>query len=132
MSLVTNVMMQFSGADGDKEEDEEFGTDFKNLEAIQALVRKLADGQIFSEITDSNKHYSAGSNWGGSKLPETTVLAAAFNYLPLKDFIAAIGEMKWKEPHLFRLFVQEQGYGAFGVWIIRDGKLVQVVEQGAY
>lgn len=36
--------------------------------------------------------------------------------------------MTWRAPDRFRLFVQEQEENAFGVYVMRDGKLVKVVE----
>jgi hypothetical protein len=132
MSHVTNVMMQFDGADGDEGYDpEDDPNDSVNLPLIQAIVEKLTGGgQRFNEITGgAGEDDSPGRCWGGSKFPEADVLAAAFNYLPISNFIAELSKLEWRRPELFRLFIQDQDYNAFGVWVMRDGKIVNVVEQ---
>ncbi len=135
MSNVTNVMMQFSGANGDAYEHEEFGTDFPNLALVQKSIVELGDGAPLKHVAAHGddepgpEEGQPGSGWGGRKYPETTVLAGAFNYLQLEEFIEALQKLTWREPDQFRLFVQGQDADAFGVWIIRNGKIVEVVEQ---
>lgn len=127
VSVVSNVLMQFSGADGDEYAGREFGTDFDNLARVQELAREFGGG-TFKEITAQPN----GNAWGGSKYPECTLLGAAFNGLSLADFIDGLEKLEWREPKLFRLFVQGQQSDAFGVWVIRDGKIVCVVEEAGF
>ena len=115
MSLVTNVMIQLDDL-----------ADKANLAALDDLTRdSTADGhQILRCITDRDP----GEFWGGSKYPECGIWAAAFNYLEIDAFLAGIEAMTWHAPKCFRLFIQEQEDDAFGVYLLRGGKLVKVVE----
>lgn len=130
MSNVTNVMIQFYGVDGDAYAHKEFGTDYPNLAKIQTLIKELGDGAELRHIAAHGEgEEQKESLWGGGKYPQTHVLAGAFNYLQLEEFIAVLEKLEWSEPRLFRLFTQGEDSEAFGVWIIRDGKIVCVVEE---
>jgi len=128
MSQVTNVMLQFLGCDGDSYWGDD---DAANVARVQAIVGELADGQQFKDITSQRDEGppQPGNFWGGSKYPECDLLAGAFNYLPLDQFIAKIEKLTWRCPAFFRLFAQSQECDAFGVWVIRDGKIVCVVPE---
>lgn len=130
MSYVTNVMLQFDGCsfreDGGAPEGLE--GDSANRGKIDEITARLASGQVFRLITREGR----ASNWGGGKNAECDLLAAAFNYLPLEDFIKELESLTWSSPEMFRLFVQRQGSDAFGVWVIKDGKIVCVVEESGW
>lgn len=131
MSNVTNVMLQFYGADGDEYEHLELGgTDYPNLLKVQALIKEFGDGGELRHIAAHGENEpQTPSNWGGKKYPQTHVLAGAFNYLQLEEFIAALEKLEWCEPRFFRLFTQGEDSEAFGVWVMREGKIVCVVEE---
>lgn len=123
MSVVTNVMLQFDGVDGDTGFDpDEDPNDHENMLRIQTIVRKLTEGQSFKSISNST------SSWGGNKVPECQLFAAAFNHLPLGEFISELNKLTWLRPEMFCLFIQEQDDETFGVWLIQDKKVIQVVK----
>ncbi|MFB8237152.1 hypothetical protein ACFC58_11440 [Kitasatospora purpeofusca] len=45
--------------------------------------------------------------WGGTKNPPACY-GAAFNHLPLDDFLRIVGELTWTEPEAFQLFVMTE------------------------
>lgn len=128
MSCVSTVMIQFHGIDEDPSEDLGFQHDAANLSRIQETLARLCEGQQLRCITDGD----GNSAWGGHKIPSATLYAAGINYLPLDNFIAELRQLSWHDPELFRLFVQTEDDGAFGVWIIRDGVLECAVEPTAW
>ncbi len=125
MSLVTNVMIQFDGVDGDGGYDPGADpNDSDKMPLIQEIVKELTgSSQEFQDLCEARKN-----NWGGSKAPECQLFGGAFNYLDIDDFVRRLGELEWHRPEALRLFVQDQHEDAFGVWIILDGRLVRVVE----
>lgn len=127
MSVVTNVMLQFLGCAGDTYWDDD---DAANVARVQEIVGRLAGGQQFKDIiSQCDDRPSPGESWGGCKYPECDLLAGAFNYLPLDEFISELEKLTWREPGFFRLFVQGQEADAFGVWLMHGGKITCVVPE---
>ena len=113
MSCVANVLIQFDCLE----------PDVQNVAKLHEITERLCQ-QRFRSLVDSR----ARDLWGGSKAPECDLFGAAFNYIPLDEFFAELEKLEWECPNLIRVFVQRQDDNAFGVWVMREGKMVCVLE----
>lgn len=59
--------------------------------------------------------------WGGTRVPECTIWAGAFNYLDVHKLLAAVEETEWEWPESVQVFAKGPGDSWFKVWMIREG-----------
>jgi hypothetical protein len=102
MSYVTNVMLQIGILEG------------TTLDQINAAISDVTNGQELTDITSG----AAGQAWGGSKVPEVHLLAAAFNHLPIPEFGAALATLGWTHPDELRLMICDQHDVVFRMWAL--------------
>lgn len=100
MSRVTNVILTWSIM----EDDNVIGE-------INEVVRQANDrGQRFVSCKDP----SLPDGWyGGSKMLETNIAIAAFNYFGPSEVIDALTLVKWQEPENVRVMICDQDDLAF-------------------
>lgn len=112
MSRVTNVMISV-----DYEDD-------ATMRARFASGAKHAWAGWFTEITSA----AADPFWiCTGKRPECSVWAGAFNHLNRGALFADIESAPWLAPECVQVFMLDDDDRTFGVWMLRDGRLVQLL-----
>lgn len=107
MSLVTNVLLQvdiLEDRSGIQGRLPVFGENHGGLQALRNI--------------SSDEH---GELWGGSRMPEVVILAAAFNYVPADEIREKLAAFPWKYPQSLRLMIQEQKHRSLAVYVFRNG-----------
>ena len=123
MSRVTNVIVSHG---------------FDEREAVEHLRRPIetdSRGQRLRCISGpepGEREYDGtdwrmADGWGGTKVPEVDVWAAAFNYVADYRIIDHVAACPWKEPEYVQVFIQGQEEDRFTVYEFRDGALVAVL-----
>ena len=64
--------------------------------------------------------------WPGSKAPEAHVWLGVLNTADLSKVLARFAAIPWRIPNAVQLFLMDQEESYFRVWMIRDGRLVQL------
>lgn len=67
--------------------------------------------------------------WGGFKGPACTVWGGALNWADLADVVDKFSQMPWLFPGAVQLMMMDQGQSYFRIWMIRNGKPVQVAPE---
>src|SRR3990167_7451597 len=122
MSTITSILLQFDGLAFAHTDDPDGDGDL--LPQVQAIVRGMTACLEFKSITNP----PADWYWGGL-VPECDLLAGAFNCFDLDEFFEELEKLQWTHPGAIRVFVQREHSRAFGVWVMRDGKMVCVLEE---
>jgi len=104
VSVVTNVMLSLGAL------EDELLIQQLNRQA-QALrpegVRALAyyDLRSLTQV-DPHSEWCPSDFWGGSKVPECTVYAGAFNHLKVVAYVRLVRDLLWEYPEHVQLFVK--------------------------
>lgn len=86
---------------------------------IEAPLEGPPRNQGLRKITDA----PAYDAWGGTKVPEVDVWAAAFNYIAPQLVLDRISSIQWKEPENVQVFIQDQDADRFDIYEFRGGVL---------
>jgi hypothetical protein len=99
MSVITNVILSFSLAEEDYEDDG------------RMIIRRVNE---FFRTTDATENTSGfvipdGHGWyGGTKVLTRLTFVACFNYLRIGEFVQHLKEVPWREPQKVQLFIDDE------------------------
>ena len=109
MSCVTNVILTFSIV-------EEEGDRMKEVNSYETFIRSRGFAAPIQAYPDAYPTITTEADifTGGTRTPEQPIYVAAFNHLPLKEFLQHIRtKVRWEEPENVRCFVCDEGEEAF-------------------
>lgn len=135
MSVVTNVLVLAGVQMARRDED---------LELEKALLRPcpedgwapkqalhLISHANWSPDKDRHPHKGGGECWGGSKVPECDVYAAAFNHLDWDQFKTWLESLPWIDRSVVLVLRMRDGDKSFSVWRFfapsEGGPLLEIV-----
>lgn len=67
------------------------------------------------------------TGWGGWKNPEARLYGGVLNHADLPAVVRRFEQTPWRRPELVQLMINDQEQWAFRVWMLREGRAVQVV-----
>ena len=109
MSTVTNIILCANGigVESGKPDDDET--------VISAVNPWLVDRR-FSPLKQLKDYHDA---YVGTKVLESSVFVAAYNYFPVEEFVQHLKSIDWAELDCLQCFVQLQEDDKFTDWMLR-------------
>lgn len=100
MSLVDNCILSFSICEDDE----------KIIE-----VNSFFNVELQKPFVDVDANFLPTGWYGGSKMLETPLFIAAFNYFPESEFINHLKTLNWKYPEDVQLIIKRQDDSIFSI-----------------
>jgi hypothetical protein len=96
-------------------------------ESVRERLIEPIDGEALQPITGSGHNLG----WGGDRQPQVDLYAAAFNGLNWKRLFDRIESIDWRQPRLVQVLIGAESGSQFGLYELRNGRLVPVNAEAA-
>ena len=84
-------------------------------------------GNLPEEMDPTQTADVALALWGGTKNPQADIWCGAYNSLDLEEFLGFVVSALWENPEWVQVFVKREEDATFGVYAIRDNRIVSVL-----